>query len=140
VRNVFRETMRLYPQVTFIPRVAAEATTIAGRRVKRGTMVMVSPWTLHRHLALWESPDRFDPDRFNTDRERAITPGTYLPFGGGPRICVGAAFATIESTLILARAVRRFDLELLDPAGVDPVSRLTTRPMREIQCRVRTRR
>lgn len=139
VRNVFRETMRLYPPITFIPRVAAEATTIAGRRVRRGTMVMVSPWTLHRHFKLWESPDRFDPDRFSADRERAITPGTYLPFGGGPRICVGAAFATIESTLILARVVRRFDLEVLDPGGVDPVSRLTTRPMREIQCRVQRR-
>lgn len=139
VRNVFRETMRLYPPITFIPRVANEATTIGGRRVKRGTMVMVSPWTLHRHLTLWEHPDRFDPDRFSTDRERAIRPGTYLPFGGGPRICVGAAFATIESTLILARVVRHFDLEVQDADAVEPVSRLTTRPMREIRCRVRMR-
>ncbi len=140
VRNVFRETMRLYPPITFIPRVAAEQTTIGGRRVRRGTMVMVSPWTLHRHLTLWDKPDRFDPDRFSPDRERSITPGTYLPFGGGPRICVGAAFATIESTLILARVVRRFDLDVLDAAAVEPISRLTTRPMREIQCRVKTRR
>ena len=139
LRNVFRETLRLYPPLTFIPRVAASDTSIGGRRVRRGTMVMLSPWTMHRHRRLWGDPETFDPGRFDPDRERTHVPGAYLPFGAGPRVCVGAAFATTESTLILARLVRAYDLEVLDPARVEPVSRLTTRPMREIRCRVRRR-
>jgi cytochrome P450 len=102
-RNVFRETMRLYPPITFLPRVAAEDTTLGHRTVKRGTMLMIAPWTIHRHVKLWKDPDRFDPDRFTPEREGEMTPGAYLPFGVGPRVCVGAAFATLEASLIIAR-------------------------------------
>ena len=137
VRNMFRETLRLYPPITFLPRVAAQDTNIAGRRVKRGTMLMIAPWSMHRHEKLWRNPDRFDPDRFLAHREHEMTPGAYIPFGAGPRICVGAAFATIETALILARLVRRFDFEALAPDGVRPYARLTTRPAAEIQMRVR---
>jgi cytochrome P450 len=136
-RNVFREALRLYPPITFIPRVAAIDTEIAGRKVKRGTMIMIAPWTLHRHRSFWRDPEAFDPDRFSPERERDIRPGTYIPFGLGPRICVGAAFATIESSLILASLVRRYDFRVEDAQAVRPVSRLTTRPAREIMCRVR---
>jgi cytochrome P450 len=139
VRNVFRETMRLYPPITFIPRVATRDTRIGGRRVPRGAMVMLAPWATHRNAIYWPDADRFDPDRFAPEREAAIVPGTYMPFGLGPRICVGAAFATFESALILARLVRRYDFEALDPAAVRPVARLTTRPAREIMVRA-TRR
>jgi len=138
-RNVFRETLRLYPPITFIPRVAAEATTIAGRKVKRGTMIMIAPWTIHRNQDFWPAADRFDPDRFSSDREGEVRPGTYMPFGLGPRICVGAAFATVEASLILSRLVQRYDLEAMDAERVRPVARLTTRPAREIMCRVRPR-
>ncbi len=138
-RNVFRESLRLYPPITFIPRVAAEATVIAGRKVKRGAMIMIAPWTIHRNEAFFANADRFDPDRFSPEREREIRPGTYIPFGLGPRICVGAAFATVEASLILASLVRRFSLEALDPGVVRPVARLTTRPAREIMCVVRRR-
>lgn len=134
-RNVFREALRLYPPITFIPRVAAVDTTIAGRRVKRGTMIMIAPWTLHRHEAFWQDPQAFDPDRFLPERERDIRPGTYIPFGLGPRICVGAAFATVEAALILASVVRRYDISVERPGDVRPVARLTTRPAREIMCR-----
>ncbi len=138
-RAIFREVLRLYPPITFIPRVAAEATTIAGRKVKRGAMIMVAPWTIHRNAAVWRDPDRFDPDRFMPGRDAETRPGSYIPFGLGPRICVGAAFAMIESALILARLARRYDLEPVDPSSVRPVARLTTRPAREIMCRVRRR-
>ena len=140
VRNVFREALRLYPPITFIPRVATEATRIAGVRVKRGAMVMVSPWTTHRNRRYWRDADRFDPDRFARARDGEEHPNTFLAFGLGPRVCVGAAFATVESGLILARLVRRYELEPVDPASVRPVARLTTRPAREILCRVRRRR
>ncbi len=136
VRDVFRETLRLYPPITFIPRVAAEDTTIGGRRAKKGAMIMIAPWTTHRHHALWPNPDRFDPDRFTRDE---IVPGSYMPFGLGPRICVGAAFATIESGLMLARLIRRYDFAAIAPDDVTPVARLTTRPAREIMMRVRRR-
>jgi cytochrome P450 len=135
-RNVFREALRLYPPITFIPRVAAIDTIVAGRKVKRGTMIMIAPWTIHRHRQFWHNPEAFDPDRFNPDREKEIRPGTYIPFGLGPRICVGAAFATIESSLILASLVRRYDFVAEHPEAVRPVSRLTTRPAEEIMCRV----
>jgi cytochrome P450 len=137
VRNVFRETLRLYPPITFIPRVAAEATRIGKYRVKRGAMLMISPWAIHRNETLWKHPHRFDPDRFNPEREKDHVPGAYLPFGLGPRVCVGADFATVEATLIIARLVRRYDFSVDAPERVRPAARLTTRPAEEILCRVR---
>lgn len=131
-RNVFREALRLYPPLTFIPRVAAEATQIGPYKVKRGAMIMIAPWTIHRHRSYWRDPHAFDPDRFSVERERELVPGTYLPFGMGPRVCVGAAFATTESTLILARLIRRFDFSVAAPKSVRPVARLTTRPAVQI--------
>lgn len=139
VRNVFRETLRLYPPITFMPRVAMERTRIGKFKVKRGAMIMVSPWTTHRHLKLWKDPDVFDPDRFSPEREHELTPGAYLPFGMGPRTCVGAGFAQTEASLIIARLTRRFDLQTLEPDKVRPVARLTTRPVQQIQVRVQTR-
>lgn len=139
VRNVFRETLRLYPPITFIPRVATEATEIGKFRVKRGAMLMISPWTIHRHDRYWTNPHAFDPDRFSVEREHSLVPGTYMPFGQGPRVCIGAAFATTESTLILARLARRFDFQVFDAHTVRPVARLTTSPAQQIRCRV-TRR
>ncbi len=139
VRNVFRETMRLYPPITFLPRVAAADTTIGSHAIKRGTMLMIAPWTIHRHELLWENPDRFDPDRFTPERERDMPAGSYLPFGIGPRVCVGAAFATLEASLIIARLVRRYDFEVVGDKPVVPVARLTTRPLHEILFRARFR-
>ncbi|MGA1308536.1 MAG: cytochrome P450 [Gemmatimonadaceae bacterium] len=139
IKAVFKETMRLYPPITFLPRVALEDTVLGGRRIKRGTMLMIAPWTIHRHEGLWKAPELFDPDRFSAEREQEILPGSFLPFGWGPRVCVGAAFATLEASLFIARLTRRYDLEALDPAAVRPAARLTTRPRREIMMRVRRR-
>ena len=139
VRSVFREALRLYPPITFIPRVAAETTTIGGVRVRRGAMVMISPWTTHRNALQWRDADRFDPDRFMPDAPEDPRPNTFLSFGLGPRVCIGAAFATIESGLILARLASRFDIDPVEPDIVWPVARLTTRPAREILCRIRLR-
>jgi cytochrome P450 len=139
VRNVFKETLRLYPPITFIPRVAAEDTQVGRFRIRRGAMIMVSPWTIHRHRDLWENPHAFDPDRFSPERQQSLVSGAYLPFGQGPRVCVGKAFATVEATLILSRLVRRFEFEPLDAHRVRPAARLTTRPAEQIMCRVRRR-
>ncbi len=138
-RAVLRETLRLYPPGPFLPRVAAEDCEIAGHPVRRGAMIMVSPWTIHRHRKLWPEPDIIDVERFLGERERAIPSGAYLPFGLGPRVCIGAAFATIESTHMLARIVQRYSLEVEAPESVRPVARLTTRPARGIKVRLRRR-
>ncbi|MFN7398480.1 MAG: cytochrome P450 [Sandaracinobacter sp.] len=137
VRNVFRETLRLYPPITFLPRVAIRDTVVGSVKMKRGAMLMISPWTMHRHEGHWEAPDMFDPDRFSSTREAAIRSGTYIPFGTGPRVCAGAAFATTEAVLILAELFRRWDFEVLDAHRVQPAARLTTRPAEQILVRVK---
>ncbi len=138
-RNVFKEALRLYPPITFIPRVAAHATRVGRIRLRRGAMVMIAPWAIHRHHSYWRDPDLFDPDRFSPEREGELTPGAYLPYGQGQRICVGAGFAGVESALILARLGRRFEFRIQNPAAVRPVARLTTRPKDQIMCTVRDR-
>jgi cytochrome P450 len=137
VRNLFRETLRLYPPITFLPRIANEATAIGGYRVKKGALIMIAPWILHRHQRYWRDPHRFDPDRFLPEREAEMTAGAYIPFGIGPRICAGSAFATIEATLLIARLFRRFDFVVEQPERVRPAARLTTRPAAQVICRVR---
>jgi cytochrome P450 len=135
-RNIFRETLRLYPPITFLPRIANEATSLGGYRLKKGALVMVAPWVLHRHRLYWKDPNRFDPDRFLPEREAEITSGAYIPFGIGPRVCVGAAFAQTEAALIVARLIRRYDFHLEEAEKVRPAARLTTRPTQQIMCRV----
>ena len=136
LRNIFRETLRLYPPITFLPRVATAATRLGDRRVKRGALVMIAPWVLHRHERYWRDPHVFDPDRFLPDREHELTPGAYIPFGLGPRVCAGAAFATTEAVLLIAQMFRAFDFHVDQPGRVRPAARLTTRPAQQVLCRV----
>ena len=136
VRNIFRETLRLYPPITFLPRVAMAATQLGTYRVKRGALVMVAPWVLHRHERYWRDPNVFDPDRFLPEREGEMTPGAFIPFGLGPRVCAGAAFATTEAVLLIARLFRAFDFHVEQPGRVRPAARLTTRPAQQVMCRV----
>ncbi len=137
-RNMFRETLRLYPPITFLPRVALEGTKLGKKRIKKGALVMVAPWVVHRHQRYWKHSDVFDPDRFSPAREAEMTPGCYIPFGQGHRLCSGAAFATIESTLFLARLVRRYDIQVENPA-IRPVARMTTRPSEQVMVRFSAR-
>ena len=145
VRNVFREVLRLYPPITFLPRVALQATTIADKRVKRGAMIMISPWTAHRNAMLWNNADRFDPERFSHD-EKADAPGyeadkgTHMSFGIGPRVCIGASFATTEATLIIAKLAQRYEFHCQNTDTVRPVARLTTRPAFEIVMKITHRK
>lgn len=136
IRNVFRETLRLYPPITFIPRVAAEKTRIGERRVRKGALIMISPWVMQRHQLLWRNPDAFDPDRFSAEREGELHEWSYIPFGQGPRICVGQAFAMTEAVLVLAELVRRYDFAPVDAGAIRPVARLTTRPAQQVFCTV----
>jgi cytochrome P450 len=118
-RNVFRETLRLFPPVGFLARESAAGCTMRDNRLPAHASVVVSPWLIQRHRALWSRPDEFDPDRYDepggtpvpTDDAlpaRESLRRAYLPFGMGPRVCIGAAFAQQEATLILATLARDF--------------------------------
>ena len=89
---------------------------------------MISPWVLHRHRRLWDEPDRFDPSRFLPDVRQRIDRFAYLPFGAGPRICIGAGFALQEAIILLAAITRHFRLDLAPGHEVRPVQRVTLRP------------
>lgn len=134
-RSVFKETLRLYPPITFLPRVAMKSGKVGKYRIRKGALIMIAPWTLHRHLSYWKDPNTFDPDRFMPGRSNDIVDGTYLPYGAGPHTCVGAGFAAIESALILARLCRKFDFDVQDGADVRPAARLTTRPVEQVMVR-----
>jgi unspecific monooxygenase len=128
-RAVLDETMRLYPPAFLIARAAAGPDVIAGRPVRKNDVVLISPWLLHRHEKLWHDPDAFIPARFMAP---APPPDrfAYLPFGAGPRICIGAHFALVEATLALAGIIGAFKVTLLDKAPVMPVGVVTTQPDR----------
>ncbi|MBS0528481.1 MAG: cytochrome P450 [Proteobacteria bacterium] len=134
-RTVVDETMRLYPPAFLIARAAAGPDTIAGRTVKRGDVILIAPWLLHRHEKLWDEPNAFKPLRFlpgATPPDRFA----YLPFGAGPRVCIGAHFALVEATLALARIIGAFKVELLDAQPVMPVGIVTTQPDRSPMFRI----
>jgi cytochrome P450 len=126
-RAVIDEAMRLYPPAFAIVREALGPDVVAGRAVGRGTLLVVSPWVLHRHVRLWRAPAAFDPERFLPGAP-PVDRFAYLPFGAGPRICIGAHFALLEATLVLAALVRRFRVELGDPRPAVPVAVVTTQP------------
>jgi cytochrome P450 len=127
-RMVIEESMRLYPPVHTIAREALADDTLAGLRVPKGSAVLISPWVLHRHRRLWRDPGRFDPERFSPEQAAAHARFSYLPFGGGRRICIGAAFAMAEATLLLATIAQRFRLRLLSGHPVEPQGLITLRP------------
>jgi unspecific monooxygenase len=125
-RAVLDETVRLYPPAFLIARAAAAPDVIAGKPVQKGDIILISPWILHRHEKLWRDPNAFDPRRFLTG-----TPPdrfAYLPFGVGPRVCIGAQFALVEATLSLARLMASFRVELRSNEPVMPIGVVTTQP------------
>jgi unspecific monooxygenase len=127
-RAVLDETMRLYPPAFLIARAAAGPDTIAGHEIRKRDVIMIAPWLLHRHERLWREPNAFIPQRFVSP---APPPDrfAYLPFGVGPRICIGAHFALTEATLALAKLIGTFRIELIDKkTPVIPVGVVTTQP------------
>jgi cytochrome P450 len=128
-RAVVNEVLRLYPPAFTLGRQAIAADDAGGVAIPARAIVLIAPWVLHRHRRLWRDPDRFDPDRF--------LPGApppdrfaYLPFGVGPRVCIGAQFALTEATLVLAAMLRAFRIERTDDAPVTPRGIVTTQPDR----------
>ncbi|MEO5671130.1 MAG: cytochrome P450 [Ramlibacter sp.] len=125
--NVFREALRLFPPVGFFAREAARGCPMRDKQVPQGAVVVVSPWLIQRHRQWWPEPDAFNPDRYDNDESRESLKQAYLPFGMGPRVCMGAAFALQEAALILSSVVRHFRLEAVPGHVPQPVGRLTIR-------------
>jgi cytochrome P450 len=127
-QQVLKESMRLYPPVPVMQRLVARDLTLGGEHLPKGAFAIVPIYAIHRHRLLWEDPDRFDPMRFTPEREAALPRCQFMPFGAGPRICLGAAFAMVEATVVLASFLRaaRFDWD--GAHSPEPVSRITLQP------------
>jgi cytochrome P450 len=136
LRLALLESMRLYPPAPHMLREATQEDSICGERIEGGMQVWISPWVIHRHRRYWDRPEQFRPDRF----AGKTSPGknapwtameAYLPFGSGPRICIGAAFAFTEAQIVLAHLLTRYRVALSDAKPVLPVGAVTIAPSYE---------
>ncbi|WP_380052500.1 cytochrome P450 [Falsihalocynthiibacter sp. SS001] len=138
-RDVFRETLRLYPPVPMMVREAACPQEFRKREVPTGSQIVISPWHVQRHERLWDNPDGFDPDRFKTENGKACLRDAFIPFSAGPRVCTGAGFAMIEGVLLLATLVRALEFKPVEGRTPVPVAHLTVRAKDGIWLRVKPR-
>jgi cytochrome P450 len=135
VEQVLKESMRLFPPAPMMSRQAVVETTLGGMRLTPGMSVLMPIYAIHRHARRWSDPDAFLPERFAPEAEREIPRYQYMPFGAGPRVCIGMSFALIEATAILATLVRaaRFEAVGDEPA---PVAQVTLVPRDGLRLRV----
>jgi cytochrome P450 len=139
LRAVLDEALRLYPPVALLSREAIRDDTILGQRVPAGTIVLISPFVLHRRRGLWDQPDAFDPSRFLGEARDRIDRFAYIPFGAGPRVCIGMAFAMQEGIVLLAHLLRAFRFDLVEGQVVMPLQRVTLRPRGGLKMHVKRR-
>jgi cytochrome P450 len=138
-RQVIYEAMRLYPPAAAIARQPKAAMTLRGIHIAADARVHIPVFALHRNARLWDHPNAFDPDRFAPDKVKARSRYAFLPFGGGPRVCIGASFAMIEAAVILATLVRAFRFCHVAGHKPKPVARVTLRPAAGMPLRVGAR-
>lgn len=134
MRQVIEEALRLYPPAAFLSRTAMQDDELCGRPIRKGDTVMLPIYALHRHEMLWDNPNHFDPDRFGPDS--TYDRYAYLPFGNGPRVCIGAEFAMRESQIILATLLSRFKFDLTDRPDPEPELLMTLRPKGGVHLKV----
>ena len=127
-RMVIQEAMRLFPPVFSIQRVPLEDDELGGHRIPAGSFVTISPYVTHRNPRVWPDPLRFDPGRFTPDRMKERHAFAYIPFGGGPRVCIGSGFAMLEACLVLARIARAYRLRTVSGHPVEAQGWVTLRP------------
>jgi cytochrome P450 len=127
-RAVIEEAMRLYPPVATLTRSARQADTADGVDIPKGALVVIPPYVIHRHNKLWEQPNAFMPERFLPGRREAIDRFAYLPFGAGPRICIGLQFAMVEAMIALSALTRRLRFTYAGESEPEPMQRITLRP------------
>ena len=128
VQQVLKESMRLYPPLPAMTRYTAKDVELASEHIKAGTLIGLPIYVIHRHRKLWADPDRFDPSRFAPEREASYSRFQFMPFGAGPRICIGAAFALVEATAMLATLVRAARFENPPVQEPTPVWRVVLLP------------
>jgi cytochrome P450 len=138
-RKVFEEAMRLYPPAHTISRMAVREDWIGGVRIPPGAEVSISIYVTHRNPTLWPEPERFDPERFTPEAVATRHRFAYLPFGGGPRVCIGNGFAMAEAQVILATLAQRYRLKPAPGCEVEPIGLLTLRPEHGIRMSVTKR-
>jgi cytochrome P450 len=139
-RMVIDEAMRLYPPAPILTgRAARAADEICGRHIPKGTEIAILPWVVHRHRTLWDDPDRFDPERFSREGSANRPRFAYLPFGGGPRICIGAQLALTEVSLLVATMAQRYRLKLVPRQNIVLWHRVTLRPRGGIRVQLERR-
>jgi cytochrome P450 len=138
--RVFKEAMRIYPPVIVLPRRALEDVEVCGHTIPAGTIVFVSPYGIHHHPDVYPDPERFDPDRFLPENEAKRHRSAYLPFGAGPRVCLGIHFAMLEGPLVLATLMRHVRFETDPGRVVEPENFTTLRPAGGVSAVVRLRR
>jgi len=127
-RQVIQEAMRLYPPAPSLEtRQPIADDVVCGRNIPKGAPVAIMPWILHRHETLWDQPNRFEPDRFSPENSAGRDRFAFLPFGAGPRICIGAALALTEASLILATVAQRFRLGYVEDQQITLKARITLR-------------
>ena len=126
--RVIKESMRLYPPAWSLARTVVKEFELRGYRIPAGANVVMSPWIMHHHSAYFPDPWRFDPDRWLRDDAQKLPRFAYFPFGGGPRQCIGNAFAMMEATLLLATIAQRFTLRAVSSEPIIPVPSFTLRP------------
>jgi cytochrome P450 len=127
-RAVIDEAIRLYPPAPYMSRTAIGDDRIGEVEIPAGSMVVIAPYVLHRHKTLWDQPDLFRPERFLPENRSRIDRFAYLPFGAGPRVCIGASFSLQEAVIVLATIARSMRLDLVEGHEVAPVQRITLRP------------
>ena len=132
-RRILQEAMRLYPPAWIIGRSAKGPDQIGGYEIPARSIVFVSPYVVHRHPELWSDPEGFDPQRFAREPAR----GAYLPFGAGPRMCIGNGFASMEAELVLATMAQRVRFELVPGAEVELDPSITLRPRHGVRMTLR---
>jgi cytochrome P450 len=128
LRNIFKETLRLYPPVSFLPREVTCPMPMRDKQLEKGAMLVVAPWLTQRNKDNWACPHAFDPDRFDDPANAEMAKQAWFPFGRGPRVCVGAGFAQQEVMTVIASVVRRYRLTVPTGFKPEPISRLTIRP------------
>jgi cytochrome P450 len=124
-QQVMKEALRLYPPVPSITRYASTDITVGGELVKAGTLINIPIFALHRHRKLWDDPARFDPGRFAPENAAKISRTQFMPFGAGPRTCIGGSFAQIEITAVIATLIRKARFRLQPGYVPTPLSRVT---------------
>jgi cytochrome P450 len=134
--KVVKESMRLYPPAWSLARTTVKETEIGGYRLPVGANVVMSPWIMHRDRRFFENPELFDPDRWSGQSPQQLPRFAYFPFGGGPRLCIGASFAVMETNILLATIAQRFQLHLIPGHPVTPQPGITLRPRHGVRVKM----